>query len=99
MVMQPVLFDMQRIETDSAIQRDSPSKRSKIIMRYIAGMPDVGACVKQQPVARSSLLELSKSLNKAEVWTHNDLRLIFSLSDRSAKSLEHIINELESLLN
>ena len=61
--------------------RESPSKAAKIVMRYINNYQDVGPIIAQPPITYTDLVELSKNLDKKEVWVRSDLRLIFSIED------------------
>ena len=96
------MFDMQRLESPQVDLIESPSKTSKIVMRYIANLPDVGPSVKQQPVSYETLVDLAKNLDKAEIWSRNDLRLIFSMDDIdrldvTLSTLEDIVNQKNQL--
>jgi hypothetical protein len=47
---------------NGGIPKDSPSKTTKIVMRYINSLPDVGPPIKKQPVTFACLKEMSKDL-------------------------------------
>lgn len=61
--------------------RESPSKNSRIVMKYINNYPDVGPIVPQKAISYNDLVELSKNLDKKEMWVRSDLRLIFAIED------------------
>ena len=61
--------------------RESPSKASKIILRYINSYPDVGPIINHPAITYSDLVEMAKKIDKKEVWVRSDLRLIFALED------------------
>ena len=61
--------------------RESPSKAAKIMLRYINSYPDVGPIINHPPITFSDLVEMSKTLDKNEVWLRSDLRLTFALED------------------
>lgn len=50
-------------------------------MKYINNYPDVGPIVPQKAISYNDLVELSKNLDKKEMWVRSDLRLIFALED------------------
>ena len=77
--------------------RDSPSKTTKIVLRYISNMPDVGSPTLHPPVTYQSLVEIAKTLNKSEVWDRSDLRLIFTLP--SVQATEEVLVGLNTLIS
>jgi len=61
--------------------RESPSKGSKIVMKYINNYPDVGPILPNKAISYTDLVELSKAIDKKETWVRSDLRLIFAIED------------------
>lgn len=61
--------------------RESPSKGSKIVMKYINNYSDVGPILPQKAISYNDLVELSKAMDKKDFWVKSDLRLIFAIED------------------
>ena len=61
--------------------KESPSKSSKINLKYISSYPDVGPQVQSAPITYNDLVEMGKAFDKKEFWVRSDLRLIFSIED------------------
>ena len=59
--------------------KESPSKASKIILRYINPYLDVGQVIAQPAVTLDELKEMAKQIDKKETWIKSDQRLIFAL--------------------
>lgn len=76
------MLDMQK-KTGMDV-KESPSKSSKINMKYISSYPDVGPQVANAPITYNDLVEMGKVLDKKELWVRSDLRLIFAIEDSQA---------------
>jgi len=76
--------------------RESPSKGAKIVMKYINNYADVGPIKPKVPISYQNLEELAKNLDKREVWTRSDLRLIFAVDD--CQILDESIEQLNKIL-
>ncbi len=69
-------------------------------MRYINNYQDVGPIIAQPPITYTDLVELSKTIDKKDVWVRSDLRLIFSIEDsqvidETTENLNRILNRPE----
>ena len=73
--------------------KESPSKSSKITLKYINNYPDVGPQVTASPVSLQELQNMAKTMDKKDMWIRSDLRLIFSIED------SQIIDETIETLN
>ena len=76
--------------------RESPSKGAKIVMKYINGYSDVGPIIAQKQISYNNLVEMSKEIDKREVWVRSDLRLIFALDD--GQIVDESIEQLNKIL-
>lgn len=61
--------------------KQSPSKNSKIAMKYINSYTDVGPQIKSTPITHEDLIEMAKTIDKKECFVKTDLRLIFAIND------------------
>lgn len=61
--------------------RQSPSKGSKIVMRYINCYADVGPQLKQKEITYTDLIDMAKNIDKKDLWVRSDLRIIFACND------------------
>ncbi len=71
-------LDLNKKSIDS---KESPSKNSKIAMKYINSYNDVGPVIAQPKVNIGDLETMARDLNKKEMWVKSDMRLVFSLKD------------------
>jgi hypothetical protein len=76
--------------------RESPSKNSRIIMKYINSYADVGPILPQKALSYSDLVELSKTIDKKEMWVRSDLRLIIAIED--PQLVDEAIETLNNIL-
>lgn len=75
--------------------KDSPGKAGKIRISYIENLPDVTPQPPTKQVSLATLMEMGKTLDKAELWMKSDLRLIFSVKEKSrVKPLMDKINAI-----
>jgi hypothetical protein len=75
--------------------KESPSKNSKIMMRYINNYHDVGPVTQQKQITHEDLVEMAKQVDKNE-WIKSDLRLIFALEDTQV--VDESIEQLTKIL-
>eukprot|EP00347_Sterkiella_histriomuscorum_P017562 403348860 len=76
--------------------RESPSKNSKIVMKYINNYQDVGPILPQKAISHNDLVELSKAIDKKEMWVKSDMRLIFAIED--SQLVDEAIEALNNIL-
>ncbi|CDW72924.1 UNKNOWN [Stylonychia lemnae] len=76
--------------------RESPSKGSKIVMKYINNYQDVGPILPQKAISYNDLVELSKAIDKKETWVRSDLRLIFAIED--SQLVDEAIETLQGII-
>lgn len=87
---------MSRRNANKDEKKDSPSKTTKIVMKYISSLADVGMQRSHQQIEYQTLVEMGKNFDKSEEWISSDLRLIFSL--KRTQEMNDVISKLEGLI-
>ena len=65
-------------------------------MRYINCYADVGPQIQQKTITYSDLVEMSKTIDKKDVWVRSDLRIMFAFDD--TQIVDETIEKMEAIL-